>query len=75
MNAMTPEQRAMMPEVKHPQEDSLRETSAKVEQMTRDLRRQRVERIKLAWPDERDRPERLRKLVVEHTIDEAPCNS
>lgn len=69
MKTITPEQRAMMPDVKHPQEDSLRETSAKVEQMTKDLRRLRVEQIRLAWPDERDRPEKLRKLVVEHTID------
>lgn len=69
MNTMTREERAMMPEVKHPQEDLMRENIAKIEQMTKDLRRQRVERIRLAWPDERDRPEKLRKLVVEHTID------
>jgi hypothetical protein len=69
MKTMTPEQRATMPEVKHPQEDLLRENITKVEQMTKDLRRQRVEQIRLAWPDERDRPEKLRKLVVEHTID------
>ncbi len=69
MNNMTPEQRAMMPDVKHPQEDLMRETSAKVEQMTRDLRRLRVEQIRLAWPDEHDRPEKLRRLVAEHTTD------